>query len=116
MGECGTAIKSMDLMFHVKLRKMMDVGGAEEEDLVPSIKVDSSSIAEGTWTCAQDGQGGQVVLCWDNTRSLLRSKVRAVSALGRDGCIDRVHETRMRRDLLQLRPKCANRNARHRRA
>ena len=73
-----TAIKSMDLMFHVKLRKMMDVGGSEEEDLVPSIKVDASSIAEGTWTCAQDGQGGQVVLCWDNTRSLLRSKVRVV--------------------------------------
>lgn len=73
-----TAIKSMDLMFHVKLRKMMDVGGSEEEDLVPSIKVDASSIAEGTWTCAQEGQGGQVVLCWDNTRSLLRSKVRVV--------------------------------------
>ena len=28
------ALKSMDVVLHVKLRKMMDVGGAEEEDLV----------------------------------------------------------------------------------
>ena len=74
------AVKSLDIMFHVKLRKMMDVGGAEEEDLVQAVKVDSSSLAEGTWTCAHSSEAGQVVLCWDNTRSLLRSKSIAYRA------------------------------------
>ena len=49
-------------MFHVKLRKMMDMGGAEEEDLVSAVKVDSTSLAEGTWTCPDSSQDGQVVL------------------------------------------------------
>ena len=74
------AVKSLDIMSHVKLRKMMDVGGAEEEDLVQAVKVDSSSLAEGTWTCAHSSEAGQVVLCWDNTRSLLRSKSIAYRA------------------------------------
>jgi hypothetical protein len=71
------ALKSLDLMFHVKLRTMMDMGGAEEEDLVATVKVDSTSLAEGTWTCPDSSKAGQVVLCWDNSFSLLRSKTIA---------------------------------------
>lgn len=56
---------------------MMDMGGAEEEDLVAAVKVDSTSLAEGTWTCPDSSQAGQVVLCWDNSFSLLRSKTIA---------------------------------------
>ena len=67
----------MDVMFHVKLRTMMESGGSEEEDLVVAVKVDSLSLAEGTWTCQDARQAGQVVLCWDNSYSLLRSKTIA---------------------------------------
>lgn len=67
----------MDVIFHVKLRKMMDVGGSQEEDLVASVKVTSSSLAEGTWTCTNANEAGQVVVCWDNNYSLFRSKTIA---------------------------------------
>jgi hypothetical protein len=39
---------------------MMEVGGAEEEDLVSAVKVDSLSLAEGTWTCRHTSEAGQV--------------------------------------------------------
>ena len=32
------------------MRKMMDVGGSDDEELVPSVKIDSTSVGEGTYT------------------------------------------------------------------
>ena len=34
----------------VMMRKMMDVGGSDDEELVPSVKIDSTSVGEGTYT------------------------------------------------------------------
>ena len=60
LDEICAALKGFDVIFHVKLRKMMEVGGAEEEDLVSAVKVDSLSLAEGTWTCRHTTEAGQV--------------------------------------------------------
>jgi hypothetical protein len=35
------------------MRKMMDVGGSDDEELVPSVKIDSTSVGEGTYTVSQ---------------------------------------------------------------
>eukprot|EP00284_Hemiselmis_tepida_P012579 CAMPEP_0174928062 /NCGR_PEP_ID=MMETSP1355-20121228/22714_1 /TAXON_ID=464990 /ORGANISM="Hemiselmis tepida, Strain CCMP443" /LENGTH=463 /DNA_ID=CAMNT_0016174203 /DNA_START=150 /DNA_END=1541 /DNA_ORIENTATION=+ len=71
------AIKSYDVSFKVMMRKMMDVGGSDDEELVPSMKVDSTSVGEGTYTVQESGT---VVLIWDNGYSLLRSKTVAYRA------------------------------------
>ncbi|EKX44811.1 hypothetical protein GUITHDRAFT_163453 [Guillardia theta CCMP2712] len=61
------AAKAHDVAFQVKIRKMMEVGGANEE-------VDSKSIAEGTYEVTE---AGQVVVVLDNSYSLLTSKTIA---------------------------------------
>mmetsp|Transcript_31816 Transcript_31816/g.76981 ORF Transcript_31816/g.76981 Transcript_31816/m.76981 type:complete len:474 (+) Transcript_31816:96-1517(+) len=71
------AIKSHDVSFKVMMRKMMDVGGSDDEELVPCIKVDSTSVGEGTYTVQESGT---VVLIWDNGYSMMRSKTVAYRA------------------------------------
>jgi len=71
------AVKSHDVAFKVMMRKMMDVGGSDDEELVPSMKVDSTSVGEGTYTVQESGT---VVLFWDNGYSMMRSKTVAYRA------------------------------------
>jgi hypothetical protein len=70
------AIKSFDIGFRVILRTMGE-GGALEEVVVDPIKVAEDSFAEGTWTVEETGT---VVILWDNTDSILRSKEIAYKA------------------------------------
>eukprot|EP00286_Rhodomonas_abbreviata_P027100 CAMPEP_0181303058 /NCGR_PEP_ID=MMETSP1101-20121128/8343_1 /TAXON_ID=46948 /ORGANISM="Rhodomonas abbreviata, Strain Caron Lab Isolate" /LENGTH=584 /DNA_ID=CAMNT_0023408581 /DNA_START=34 /DNA_END=1785 /DNA_ORIENTATION=+ len=71
------AVQSHDIKFHVLIRKMKETGGADDEELVPVMKVDSNSMGEGTYTVEE---GGQAVLLWDNSYSLMRSKTIAYRA------------------------------------
>jgi len=71
------AVKTHDISFRVGLRRMMDVGGADMEELVPAVKVDSRAAAEGAYAVTQDGTA---VLVWDNSYSVLRSKTIAYRA------------------------------------
>ena len=71
------AVESHDVGFGVVMRKMRDGGGGSEEvAVVPSMRVDASMTAEGTWVMSERGT---VVLKWDNTYSMLRSKSVAYS-------------------------------------
>jgi hypothetical protein len=58
------------------MRRMGD-GGSVEEQVVPTLKVTQAQMAEGTWVVEETGA---VVLAWDNSFSMLRSKSLAYTA------------------------------------